>query len=158
MPVERNVRGRLRGALEALLAILVLTLWLTPLSAQELDFRAPASTSDPGLAAAMRDLAVRVLPVYQEADANKYLNNLSALQLVAGSIDSAWNSRQSLMDRRRAEEKGRPVRPAVVFDLYMRARELAAQGPTTFADAYAKAYQQTVPPMSDLDAYTFNSW
>ena len=69
--------------------------------AQELDFHAPANTTDPALAAAMRDLAVRVLPVYQESDGNRYLNNLSALQLVAGSVDSAWNTRQSLLDRRR---------------------------------------------------------
>ena len=27
-----------------------------------------------------------------------------------------------------------------------------------FAEAYAKAYQQTVTPLSDLDAYTFNGW
>ena len=63
------------------------------------------------LAAAMRDLAVRILPVYQEADANRYLNNLSALQLVAGSVDSAWNTRQSLLDRRRPQEAGKPIRP-----------------------------------------------
>jgi len=158
MPVERNARGRRRSALEALLAILALTLWLTPLSAQELDFHAPASTSDPGLAAAMRDLAVRVLPVYQEADANKYLNNLSALQLVAGSVDSAWNTRQSLLDRRRPQESGKPVRQAVIFDLYLRARGLMAQGSLPFADAYARAYQQVVPPLPDLDAFTLNRW
>ena len=49
--------------------------------------------------------------MYQEADANRYLNNLSALQLVAGSVDSAWNTRQSLLDRRRPQETGKPVRP-----------------------------------------------
>ena len=138
--------------------LLALLVWLKPVFAQEVDFHAPVSTSDPQLAATMRDLAVRILPVYQESDANRYLNNLSALQLVAGSIDSAWNTRQSLLDRRRAQEAGRPVRQAVIFDLYLRARELAAQGPTSFADAYAKAYQQTVTPLSDLDAYTFNGW
>jgi putative CocE/NonD family hydrolase len=141
-----------------LLALLAALAWLAPACAQEVDFHAPGSTSDPQLAATMRDLAERILPVYQEPDANRYLNNLSALQLVAGSIDSAWNTRQSLMDRRRTQEAGRPVRQAVIFDLYMHARELAAQGPVPFAEAYAKAYQQTVAPMSDLDAYTFNSW
>ena len=148
---------RLRGS-SLLPALLAALLWLAPAFAQEVDIHVPASTSDPQLAATMRDLAVRILPVYQEADANRYLNNLSALQLVAGSIDSAWNTRQSLMDRRRAQEAGRPVRQAVIYDLYLRARELAAQGPVPFADAYAKAYQQTVSPMSDLDAYTFNGW
>ena len=141
-----------------LLALLAAVVWLCPAFAQEVDFHAPANTSDPQLAATLRDLAGRILPVYQESDANRYLNNLSALQLVAGSIDSAWNTRQSLMDRRRAQETGRPVRSAVVFDVYMRAREQAAQGPLPFADTYAKAYQQTVGPMSDLDAYTFNGW
>ena len=140
------------------LALLVLLTWLQPVRAQDIDFHAPASTSDPQLAATMRDLAVRILPVYQEADASRYLNNLSALQLVAGSTDSAWNTRQSLIDRRRPQEAGRPVRQAVVYDLYLRARELAAQGPLPFAEAYTRAYQQTVNPMSDLDAYTFNGW
>jgi putative CocE/NonD family hydrolase len=125
---------------------------------QDLDFHAPASTNDPALTATMRDLAVRVLPVYQEADATRYLNNLSALQLVAGSIDSAWTTRQSLLERRRPQEAGKPVRPAVVYDLYMRARALAAQGPMSFAEAYARAYQQTLPPLSDLDAFTLNGW
>jgi putative CocE/NonD family hydrolase len=125
---------------------------------QDLDFRAPASTNDPGLAATMRDLAVRVLPVYQEPDATRYLNNLSALQLVAGSVDSAWTTRESLLERRRPQEAGKPVRPAVVFDLYLRARALAAQGPMSFAEAFAKAYQQTVPQLSDLDAFTLNGW
>jgi hypothetical protein len=125
---------------------------------QDLDFHAPASTNDPGLAATMRDLAVRVLPVYQEADATRYLNNLSALQLVAGSVDSAWTTRQSLLERRRPQEAGKPVRQAVIFDLYLRARAMAAQGPSSFAEAYAKAYQQTLPQLSDLDAFTLDGW
>ena len=126
--------------------------------AQELDFHAPASTSDPALAAIMRDLAVRVLPVYQESDANRYLNNLSALQLVAGSVDSAWNTRQTLLERRRPQEAGKPIRPAVVFDLYLHARGAGGARAAAFAEAYARAYQQTVPPLSDLDAFTLNSW
>ncbi len=132
-----------------------------PAQAQELDFHTPASTSDPGLAAEMRDLAVRVLPVYQESDANRYLNNLSALQLAAGSIDSAWTTRQSLLDRRRTPEAGKPIRQAVIFDLYLRARATAqgsGSGAQAFAAAYAKAYQQTVPQLSDLDAFTLNRW
>jgi uncharacterized protein len=139
-----------------LLACIALLLWLNPAYAQDLDFHAPASTSDPALAANMRDLAVRVLPVYQDADGDRYLNNLSALQLVAGNIESAWNTRQSLLDRRRAGDAGKPIRQTVIFDLYLHARQLAESQP--FAAAYAKAYQQTVPPLSDLDAFTLNSW
>jgi len=149
---------RIERAWRAWFAALALASWLLPVGAQELDFHAPANTNDPGLAAVMRDLAVRVLPVYQEADAGRYLNNLSALQLVAGSVDSAWNSRQSLLDRRRPQETGKPIRQAVIFDLYLRARELSAQGAVPFAEAYARAYQQTVPALSDLDAFTLNGW
>ena len=139
-------------------ALLALWLWMTASPAQQLDFRAPLNTRDPGLAAAMRDLAVRILPVYQESDDTRYLNNLSALQLVAGSIDSAWSTRQSLLERRRAQDSGKPVRQAVIIDLYLRARSIAAQASLPFAEAYARAYQQTVPPLSDLDAFTLNEW
>ncbi len=125
---------------------------------QDLDFHAPASTNDPGLTATMQDLAVRVLPVYQESDATRYLNNLSALQLVAGSIDSAWTTRLSLLERRRPQDAGKPIHPAVVFDLYLHARSLSAQGPLNFSEAYARAYQQTVPQLSDLDAFRLNGW
>ncbi|HTV76645.1 MAG TPA: CocE/NonD family hydrolase [Steroidobacteraceae bacterium] len=141
-----------------MLVVLTAVTWLRPARAQDVDFHAPPNTSDPQLAATMRDLAVRILPVYQDADQSRYLNNLSALQLVAGNTDSAWNTRQSLIERRRPQEAGRPVRQAVIFDLYLRARQLAAQGPLPFAEAYTRAYQQTVTPMSDLDAYTFNGW
>ena len=158
MPAERTNGRRLRRALQSLLMLLALALYGMPAMAQELDFRAPGSTTDPGLASAMRDLAVRVLPVYQEADANRYLNNLSALQLVAGSVDSAWNTRQSLLDRRRPQENGKPIQQAAIFDLYLRAQSLAAQGPLPFAQAYSRAYQQTVTPLSDLDAFTLNHW
>jgi putative CocE/NonD family hydrolase len=140
-----------------LLTGIALLLWLSPAQAQELDFHAPASTSDPALTAVMRDLAVRVLPVYQESDANKYLANLSALQFVAGSFDSAWNTRESLLDRRRAAEAGKPIRQAVILDLYMHARALA---PTSqpFSAAYARTYQPFVQQLSDLDAFALNSW
>src|SRR3984885_995135 len=139
MRTERASAHLMHRWLHWLLTCITLLLWLSPAQAQELDFHAPANTTDPALAAAMRDLAVRVLPVYQEADASRYLNNLSALQLVAGSVDSAWNTRQSLLDRPRPQEAGKPIRPAVVFDLYLRAQALAAQGSLPLAQAYARA-------------------
>jgi putative CocE/NonD family hydrolase len=158
MRADPQTRWPLRRALQVLLTLFALALALRPAWAQELDFHAPGSTTDPALAAVMRDLAVRVLPVYQEADASRYLNNLSALQLVAGSVDSAWNTRQGLLERRRPQETGKPIRPAVIFDLYLRAQALALQGSLPFAQAYTRAYQQTVPPLSDLDAFTLNRW
>jgi hypothetical protein len=157
MRTEQDRPSVMHRYLHWVLACIATLLWLNPAQAQELDFRAPVSTADPALTAVMRDLAVRVLPVYQESDANKYLANLSALQFVAGSFDSAWNTRQSLLERRRAAEVGKPIRQAVILDLYMRARALA---PTSqpFAAAYARTYQPFVQQLSDLDAFALNSW
>ncbi len=66
---------------------LLLLLVLLPLfaGAQEFDFHPPASPSDPTAPAVMRDLAERMLPVYQENNPERYLAALSALQLVAGN-------------------------------------------------------------------------
>jgi uncharacterized protein len=158
MPAKCTALRRLHAVLPPLLVILATVLRLSATWAQDLDLHVPSSTSDPGLAAAMRDLAERVLPVYQEADAIRYLNNLSALQLVAGNVDSAWTTRQTLLDRRRAPEAGKPIRQDVIFDLYFSARAIAAAGPLPFAAAYSRAYQQTVPQLSDLDAFTLNRW
>jgi hypothetical protein len=79
------------------LCLLMLLAVLAPLAAaQDFDFRPPAAVSDPATPAVMRDLAERVLPVYQEDNPERYLANLSALQLVAGNYAAAYESRQSL--------------------------------------------------------------
>ena len=49
---------RLRHA-ALLVAVLAALVWLGPAFAQEVDFHAPGSTSDPQLAAIMRDLPLR---------------------------------------------------------------------------------------------------
>ncbi len=77
------------------LAILqCLLLWMLALGssgvyAQEFQFQAPAAVADAATPALMRDLALRVLPVYKEADSARYLANLSALQMVAGDYPAA---------------------------------------------------------------------
>src|SRR3546814_18703808 len=47
---------------------------------QVFGFKAPDSIDAPEMPAVMRDLAERVLPVYQDNDSDRYLANLSALQ------------------------------------------------------------------------------
>ena len=49
----------------------------------------------------MSDLAARLIPVYQDSDPERYLANLSALQMAAGEYAAADISRQSLRERRR---------------------------------------------------------
>src|SRR5579859_5701008 len=86
--------------------------------AQDFDFKPPASANDPSAPAVMRDLAERLLPVYQENDRDRYLRNLSGLQLVAGNYTAAWQTRQQLLDRRKNADARRRVTRSVIFDIY----------------------------------------
>ena len=116
--------------------------------AQELDFHAPASTTDPALASTLRDLALRLLPVYQDSDSERYLNNLAALQMVTGNWPSAWEQRQELLERRNGSSPN-SERP---FDLYAHARVLEHEQGIPFAQAWARVFRLTVPRLSDPEA------
>ncbi|MEJ1960915.1 MAG: CocE/NonD family hydrolase [Gammaproteobacteria bacterium] len=123
--------------------------------AQDFDFRPPASALDPSVPAVMRDLAQRILPVYQENDQDRYLSNLSALQMVAGDPVSAYATRQALMERHRG---AKPVGRALVYDIYVRARAIEAQVRVPFAKAYPQAFRDAVNRIDDLDAYQLEAW
>jgi uncharacterized protein len=138
-----------------LLALLFLTPWA---QAQNFDFKPPASVADASTPAVMRDLAERILPVYQENNPERYLANLSALQLVAGNYTAANASRQALRERRRSSDAGRPVNFNVILDMYTRARALEATNRIPFAQAFTTAYKEVVPKLDDLDAYTLTGW
>ncbi len=141
------------------LVLLLLAIIARPsAAAQDLDFRAPASPTDPAVPALMRDLASRILPVYQENDPERFLSNLSALQMVAGDYSSAYASRQSLLERRRNTKGGRPVGRALVYDIYARARTIEAQVGVPFSKAYAQAFRDSANRLDDLDAYLLESW
>jgi putative CocE/NonD family hydrolase len=127
-------------------------------SAPELDFRPPATVSDPSTPAVMRDLAERLLPVYQDLDSDRYLANLSALQLVAGNYAAAFVSRQSLRDRRRRADSSRPISRSVIYDIYAYAKATETDTKVSFAQAFTKAYRDFVPRLGDLDAYVLTKW
>ncbi|HMK86660.1 MAG TPA: CocE/NonD family hydrolase [Steroidobacteraceae bacterium] len=126
--------------------------------AADLEFHAPASATEASTAAVMRDLAERLLPVYEDSDPDRYLVNLSALQMVAGNYAAADESRQSLRDRRRRADSGRPVGRGAIYDLYARARAREADKQVSFADAFASAFEESVSHLSDHEAYAVSSW
>ena len=74
--------------------------------AQTFEFAPPPTVEDAATPAAMRDLAVRLLPVYQDPDIQRYLATLSILQLVAGNDQAAADTRQTLQQRRRHIDAG----------------------------------------------------
>ena len=91
------------------------------------NFTRRQAANDPKTAALFRDLAERLLPVYQDPDPDRYLANLSALQLIAGSYSAADVSRQALRIRRRPARIGQPVGRAVVYDMYAYAKSIEAE-------------------------------
>jgi putative CocE/NonD family hydrolase len=106
----------------------------------------------------MRDLAERILPVYQENDQDRYLRNLSGLQLVAGNYTAAWQTRQQLRERRKSVDARRPIGPSVIYDIYAYAKAREAEDKGRFPQSYATAYRAIVSQLSDQDAYKLTGW
>jgi putative CocE/NonD family hydrolase len=144
--------------MSSLIVFFLLAALLPAWGASNFEFHAPASALDPTLATAMRDLAARVLPVYQEADPERYLANLSVLQMVLGDFTSGDVSRQSLRDRRRMVDAGQPLTRGVIYDVYAYAKALEAENRVTFAAAFTRAFREVVGRLSDRDAYAVSRW
>jgi len=153
--LRQGAAGRTANCLLLLMFTAVSWAWA---GAPNFEFHAPASAADASVAATMRDLAERLLPVYQESDPDRYLANLSALQMAAGNYDAAYVSRQSLRDRRRRADAGRPVGRDLIYDIYAHAKAMEAQDRVPFADAFTKSYREVVPHLSDLDAFRVTQW
>jgi len=129
--------------------------WAAP---SDFDFKAPAAVAAPAMPSAMRDLAGRMVPVYEDPDPDRYLANLSVLQMTAGEFQAAYGSRQSLLDRRRNGDKDRPVTRGMVFDLYAHAKSMQLEQRLSFPDAFAKAFHEDVVRLDDQDAYAADQW
>ena len=127
-------------------------------AAQDFGFEPPADATDPALPAALRDLAERVLPAYQEDDPDRYLSTLAALQMVVGDPAAAHTTRLSLQERLQSEQSTLPVGRAVVYDIYTQARAIEATESVSFADAYGQAFRETMNRLDDLDAYELEDW
>ncbi len=154
-PGAITAAARWAGAFVLLLFVAVSRSWA---AAPELEFHAPAAVADAATPGIMRDLAGRLIPVYQDPDPLQYLANLSALQLVAGDYAAAYVSRQSLRDRRRRADVNRPVGRGVIYDIYAQAKAAEAQSRVSFADSFTQAFRDVVPRLSDQDAYAVEEW
>ena len=144
--------------MKPLLCLLLCLLGSSWARAQDFDFKPPASVNDPTVPAVMRDLAARILPVYQENDQDRYLRNLSGLQLVAGNYSAAWQTRQQLRDRRKNLDAHRPIGRSTIYDIYAYARSREAEDKGLFTKTYGVAYRAIVASLSGQDAFTLNGW
>jgi uncharacterized protein len=134
--------------------LFLLALGPTFAQAQEFEFHPPASASDPAMAGAMRDLAERILPVYQENDLERYLANLSALQLTSGNYAAAYASQQSLRERRQHVYPNKLSGRELVSDIYVRARAIEAQDHVSFTQAFTQSFQDLALRLDNPDAFT----
>src|SRR5260370_10863221 len=145
------------GAMRAVNSLVLLLFMLVPRAwadAPDIEFRPPSTAEDPETVMIMRDLAARLVPVYQEPDADRYLANLSVLQMAALDFTAADGSRLSLRDRRRSTEAGLPVGRGIVYDMYARARAMEADNRLPFADNFATSFREMLAGLEDQDAYT----
>jgi hypothetical protein len=127
-------------------------------AALDFEFHPPAMPGDATTAAIMRDLAERLIPVYQDSDPDRYLANLSALQMAAGDYAAAYVSRESLRDRRRKADLRRPVGRSVIYDIYARAKAMEAESRISFSEAFTKSFREDVSRLDDQDAYAVTRW
>jgi len=142
--------------------LLLLALASAAVRADSFEFHPPASADDPGVPALIRDLAERMLPVYQDADTERYLANLSALQMADSNYAAADDARQSLRERQqksgKAADQRQPPGRAVALDLYVHARTLAAAGAAPLDQAFAQAFREAAPRLGDREAYAAGAW
>lgn len=125
---------------------------------QVFGFKAPASIDAPDMPAVMRDLAERVLPVYQDKDTDRYLANLSALQWADSNYKAADDTRQTLRGRRTDSGVAhRQDGQALLFDVYAHAKTIEATGSASFETAFTQSFHDEIGTLDDLDAYAITT-
>lgn len=139
--------SRARRALMRLILALPAWAW-----AADFGFRPPRDPDDATAADLMRDLAQRILPVYQEADTDVFLANVTALQIVSGAYRAASDSSRSLRNRRQGKPFDDLVQRAILDGIYARARAIEADERLGFAEAYARSFQELVSPLDNAQA------
>jgi putative CocE/NonD family hydrolase len=149
-----------RFAVTSLLLLFACATAVRPMlaEAQDFGFEPPADAADPAWPAALRDLAVRVLPTYQDDDPDRYLSNLAALQMAVGDPPAAHATRLTLQERLESEQSSPRAGRAVVYDIYVQARAIEATESVSFASAYGQAFRETLSRLDDLGAYELEDW
>jgi putative CocE/NonD family hydrolase len=143
-----------KKALLLFLFLAAMPAWAAP----EFGFLPPATATDPKAGAIMSDLAARLIPVYQDPDPERYLANLSALQMAVGDYAAADISRQSLRERRRKSDFGHPVGRGLIYDLYAHAKALETQSRFTFAEALTTSFRESIKHLNDREAHAVTQW
>ncbi|GAA4332779.1 hypothetical protein GCM10023165_07550 [Variovorax defluvii] len=120
--------------------------------AQNFGFKPPADPDDAAAPELMRDLAQRIVPVYRDTEAESFLANLTALQIVSGTYRAANESNKSLRARNQGKPFNGPVVRAFVDGIYANARAIEANERMGFPNAFARAFQELLAPLDNMQA------
>jgi putative CocE/NonD family hydrolase len=129
--------------------ILALVL-ISRVGAQRLAFPESASQDPTTLSKAVVSLADQALAVYKDADREKYLSNLSALQAAAGEYSDAVQSFAALRDFRRSARVNNAAWLDLQFEVYVRAQAAASAQSLPFDEAYRQAFRAMFGQLDDL--------
>jgi len=120
--------------------------------AQDFGFKPPRSPDDPAATEVMRDLAQRIVPVYKDADTAVFLANVSALQIVSGAPGAGYDSARALLRLYNGKPFDASMERAAVDAIYAQARVTEARERIAFAPAFARAFEEQLPPLSNAQA------
>lgn len=120
---------------------------------QELAFPKAAATDSAELAQAMPRLAKEVIAKYQETDREKYLDNMSRLQMVAEQYGEARGTQKSLRDLLNSRDPDHPHLSTIHHDLFCSARLKQTADGVPFSDAFQRLFRETFGQFTDKEAY-----
>jgi putative CocE/NonD family hydrolase len=118
-------------------------------TAQEFELPDAALADPTSLSRAITALANRVLPVYKEESRESYLNNLFALQVVAGKYPEAIQSLLALRELRRSANLTGFAWRDIQYEIYARAKAFQADSRLPFQEAYHRAFRETFGQVDD---------
>jgi hypothetical protein len=119
---------------------------------------ASAQTVDPGIPGKAAALASRWIADYQENDRQIYLDNLARLQLVAGRYGEARSTLLALRELRLAAPSGLSPLASLPYEVYADAKARQTGDGSSFEQAFAAAFRNTVGALSDAQAANEAQW
>jgi len=83
---------------------------------------------------------------------------MTALQIVSGAYRAAEDSNRSLRSRQQGKPFDGPAERAILDGIYARARAIDANERIGFAKAYARSFQELVPPLDNAQAAAVSAY
>ncbi|HET6360628.1 MAG TPA: CocE/NonD family hydrolase, partial [Gemmatimonadota bacterium] len=120
-------------------------------SAQSFPLTSAEVADSAALATSMPRLAYEVLATYEDADRTRFLDNLFRLQILTGKYPEAEASLAELRSLRRDPPPQTRAR-YVQYEIYVRARNLAASSGRPFDEVFAESFRDRFAELDDPTA------